>query len=323
MRRFLLQRLIALIPTMIGISILVFFVIRQIPGDAITAKLGAEAAGSLSQEQEASYRAYFGLDKSLPQQYLEWIGGIVRGNFGASEIRHEPVLNAISETYPLTLELTLLALLIALTIGLPLGILSATLANNGSGGALDLFVRTFSLIGLSIPSFWLGTLIILLLSTVFHVMPDAGDYVPPTQDLLRNLSQLIFPAFSLGFGFSASIMRTTRAEMLEVLSQDYIRTARSKGLRQRGIIWPHALRNSLIPIVTLVGIEMGYLLGGAVLVETVFALPGLGQMIYTAIVQRDYALVQGGILFAAANFLIINLAVDVIYSVIDPRVAHG
>ena len=308
---------------MIGISILVFFVIRQIPGDAITAKLGAEAAGSLSAEQEASYRAYFGLDKSLPQQYLEWIGGMFSGNLGKSEIRHEPVLNAIAETYPLTLELTVLALFIALLIGLPIGILSATLASSRSGAGLDLVIRTFSLVGLSIPSFWLGTLLILLLSTVFHVMPNAGDYVAPTQDLPRNLSQLIFPAFSLGLGFSASIMRTTRAEMLEVLSQDYIRTARAKGLRRRAIIWPHALRNSLIPIITLVGIEMGYLLGGAVLVETVFALPGLGQMIYTAIVQRDYALVQGGILFAAANFLIINLLVDLIYSFIDPRVAHG
>ena len=319
MGRFLSQRIIAFIPTLIGVSILVFFVIRQIPGDAITAKLGAEGAGSLTPAQIAEYRAYFGLDKPLTQQYLEWIGGVLQGDFGNSEMRREPVLSAIFETFPLTLELTILALLIALVIGLPIGVLSAT----NPDSTIDLVSKSISLLGLSLPNFWMGTLIILVLSTVFHIMPNAGRYISLTEDPLRNLGQMIFPAFTLGFAFSASIMRTTRAVMLETLGQDYVRTARSKGLRERVVIIRHALRNGMIPIITLVGIEFGYLLGGAVLVEEVFALPGIGRLTYTAILQRDYALVQGAILFIAFNFVLVNLLVDFLYSAVDPRVSRA
>ncbi len=319
MVRFLLQRIIAFVPTLIGISILVFFVIRQIPGDAITAKLGAEASGELTPQQEAEYRAYFGLDKPLTQQYVEWIGGILHGDFGQSEIRREPVLTAILKTFPLTLELTILALLIALVMGIPIGILSATRPNT----LLDLAARSISLLGLSLPNFWFGTLIILVLSVVFHIMPNAGLFVSLAEDPLRNLGQMIFPAFTLGFAFSASIMRTTRAVMLESLGQDYVRTARAKGLRERTVILAHTLRNGLIPIITLTGVEMGYLLGGAVLVEDVFALPGIGRLTYTAILQRDYALVQGAVLFIAFNFVLINLFVDFLYSIVDPRVSRA
>src|SRR5258706_4321875 len=205
MLRFLLQRVIAFIPTLFGISILVFFVIRQIPGDAISARLGAEATGDLTPEQLAEYRAYFGLDKPLTQQYLDWISKVLQGDFGNSEVRHEPVLTAIFKTFPLTLELTLLALVIALTIGLPIGILSATRPNS----ILDVLARSISLLGLSLPNFWFGTLIILVLSVVFHVMPNAGKFFSLAEDPLRNLEQMIFPAFTLGFAFSASIMRTT------------------------------------------------------------------------------------------------------------------
>ena len=319
MARFLLQRIVAFIPTLLGVSILVFFVIRQIPGDAITAKLGAVGAGELTPAQEAAYRAYFGLDKPLTQQYLEWIGNILHGDFGNSEVRREPVLNAIFETFPLTAELTILALLIALLIGLPIGILSATRPDS----VIDLLSKSISLLGLSLPNFWMGTLIILVLSTVFHIMPNAGRYISLTEDPLRNLGQMIFPAFTLGFAFSASIMRTTRAVMLETLGQDYIRTARSKGLRERIVIIRHALRNGMIPIITLVGIEFGYLLGGAVLVEQVFALPGIGRLTYTAILQRDYALAQGAVLFIAFNFVLVNLLVDFLYSAVDPRVSRA
>ncbi len=319
MARFLLHRLVAFLPTLVGISILVFFVIRQIPGDAITAKLGAEAAGELTPAQEAAYRAYFGLDKPLTQQYAEWVGKLLQGDFGYSEIRREPVLTAIFKTFPLTLELTVLALLIALVLGLPIGIVSATRPNS----VLDLFSRSISLLGLSLPNFWAGTLIILVLSTVFHSMPNAGRFITLAEDPLRNLGQMFFPAFTLGFAFSASIMRTTRAVMLEALSQDYVRTARSKGLRERTVILVHTLRNGLIPIITLTGVEMGYLLGGAVLVEDVFALPGIGRLTYTAILQRDYALVQGAVLFIAFNFVLVNLLVDFLYSVVDPRVSRA
>jgi peptide/nickel transport system permease protein len=318
MTRFLLQRIVALITPLIGVSVLVFFIIRQIPGDAIMAKLGAEGAGQLTSEQEASYRAYFCLDKPLTQQYLDWMGGVLRGDLGRSDVRQEPVLKAILESFPLTAELTILALAIALLIGIPIGVLSALHTNT----SLDFVIRSAGLLGLSTPNFWLGALIILALSTIFHVMPNAGQFTPITENPLRNLGQLIFPALTLGVEFAASVMRTTRAVMLDELGQDYARTARSKGLRERGVIIRHCLRNGLIPIVTLVGIEMGYLLGGAVLVEQVFALPGIGRLTYTAIQQRDYALVQGAILFIALNFLLVNLLVDVLYSWIDPRVSH-
>ena len=319
MARFLFGRILAFIPTLFGVSILVFFVIRQIPGDAIMARLGAEAAGNLTPAEEAAYRAYFGLDKPLTQQYIEWVGGILRGDFGYSEVRREPVLTSISTTFPLTLELTLLALILALAIGLPIGILSATRSNS----VFDIGSRIMGMIGLSMPNFWMGTLIILVLSAGFHFMPDAGQFTPFTENPLQNLVQLIFPAFTLGFAFSASVMRTTRAVMLEELGQDYTRTARSKGLRERSVVVSHTLRNGLIPIITLVGIEMGYLLGGAVLVENVFALPGIGRLVYVAILQRDYALVQGGILFIAFNFVLVNLLVDFLYAVVDPRVSHA
>ncbi len=319
MARFLLQRIVAFIPTLLGISILVFFVIRQIPGDAIGARLGAEAAGELTAQQEAAYRAYFGLDKPLTQQYLEWIGNVLRGNMGYSEVRREPVLTAILKTFPLTLEMTILALVIALALGIPIGVLSSTQPNS----IIDLFSRSISLLGLSLPNFWAGTLIILVLSKAFHVMPNAGVFVTLAEDPLRNLGQMIFPAFTLGFAFSASIMRTTRAVMLEALGQDYVRTARAKGLRERAVIYTHTLRNGLIPIITLTGVEMGYLLGGAVLVEDVFALPGIGRLTYTAILQRDYALVQGAVLFIAFNFVLVNLFVDFLYSLADPRVSRA
>src|SRR5579859_2745895 len=316
---FILRRILTFIPTLIGISILVFFVIRQIPGDAINAKLGAEGSGELTPQQQAEYRAYFGLDRPLTEQYLDWVGGILHGDFGMSEVRREPVLVAIFKTFPLTLELAILAVIMALGIGLPIGILSATRPDS----IVDFIGRTISMLGLSLPNFWMGTLIILLLSTVFHVLPDQGLYIPFFQNPLGNLAQLIFPAFTLGFAFSASIMRTTRAAMLETLGQDYVRTARSKGLRESRILVRHALRNGLLPIITLTGIEMGYLLGGTVLVEEVFALPGIGRLAYTAILQRDYALVQGAVLFIAFNFVLINLLVDFLYSLADPRISHA
>jgi peptide/nickel transport system permease protein len=319
MIRFLLQRIVAFVPTLIGVSILVFFVIRQIPGDAITARLGAEATAELTPAQEAAYRAYFGLDKPLTQQYFDWISKVLRGDLGQSEVRREPVLTAIFKTFPLTLELAILAMVIALAIGLPIGILSATRPNS----MIDLFSRSISLLGLSLPTFWAGTLIILVTSTVFHIMPNAGRFIPLHEDPLRNLGQMIFPAFTLGFAFSASVMRTTRAVMLEALAQDYVRTARAKGLYERMVIVRHTLRNGLIPIITLVGVEMGYLLGGAVLVEDVFALPGIGRLTYTAILQRDYALIQGAVLFIAFNFVLVNLLVDLLYSWADPRVRRA
>jgi peptide/nickel transport system permease protein len=318
MLRYLTQRLIAFIPTLIGISILVFGAIRLIPGDIITATLGTEA-GMLTAAQRESLEHYYGLDRPPAEQYFIWLGEAVRGNLGESVRHGRPVLELIAGRFPLTLELALLAVLIALVVGIPFGLLAAIRHNTW----LDFAGRLFALVGLAVPNFLLGTLIIFALSVYFGVLPNAGDYVDFTSDPLRNLQQMIFPAVTLGFAFAASVMRMTRSSMLEVLGEDYVRTARSKGLPERSVITRHSLRNALIPVVTLIGIEMGYLLGGTFIVEQIFALPGIGRLLINAISQRDYALVQGTVLFIALNFVAINLLVDLVYAAIDPRISYG
>lgn len=317
MFRYLTQRLIAFIPTLIGISILVFGAIRLIPGDMITATLGTEA-GMLTETQRASLERYYGLDKPPVEQYFIWLGEAVQGNLGHSVRHGKPVLELIIERFPLTLELALLAVLIALVVGVPFGLISAIRHNTW----IDFAGRLFALVGLALPNFLLGTLIIYALSVYFGVLPTAGDYVDFTTDPVRNLQQLIFPAITLGFAFAASVMRMTRSSMLEVLGEDYVRTARSKGLQERAVILRHSLRNALIPVVTLIGIEIGYLLGGTFIVEQIFALPGLGRLLINAISQREYALVQGAVLFVALNFVVVNLLVDLVYAAIDPRISY-
>jgi peptide/nickel transport system permease protein len=318
MLRYLTQRLIAFIPTLIGISILVFGAIRLIPGDIITATLGTEA-GMLTTAQRAALERYYGLDKPPLEQYFVWMGEAVQGNLGHSVRHGRPVLELIIERFPLTLELAVLAVLIALSVGIPFGLISALRHNTW----IDFAGRLFALIGLAVPNFLLGTLIIYVLSVFFGVLPTAGNYVGFAEDPARNLGQMIFPAITLGFAFAASVMRMTRSSMLEVLGEDYVRTARSKGLRERAVIARHSLRNALIPVVTLVGIEMGYLLGGTFIVEQIFALPGIGRLLINAISQREYALVQGTVLFIALNFVVINLLVDLVYALIDPRISYG
>ena len=316
MRHYIIQRLAALIPTLLGISVIVFLVIHLIPGDTITAMIGTQY--KLTEVQAASLRAYFGLDKPLWEQYLRWILAAVRGDLGFSVRSGQSVMSEILRSFPVTLELALFSMVIALTLGLPIGILSAVRRDT----PMDLFGRLFALVGLALPNFWLGTLIILVLSVVFGIMPNSGDYVSFTEAPLKNLSQLFFPAITLGFAFTASIMRTTRSAMLEVLRQDYVRTARGKGVRERDVIVTHSLRNALIPLITIIGVEFGYLLGGAVIVENVFALPGIGRLIINGIDQRDYAVVQGTVLFVAVCFVLINLLVDIIYAYSDPRIRY-
>jgi peptide/nickel transport system permease protein len=318
MLRYLARRAIAFIPTLIGVSILVFFAIRLVPGDAVVAMLGTEA-GMLTEVQRESLRQYFGLDRPALEQYFVWMGNVVQGNLGYSMRHGEPVLTVILQRFPVTLQLALMSMVIAVLVGVSLGILSAVKHNS----FIDLFGRLFALVGLAMPNFLLATLIIFVLSVYFGILPTSGDYVEFSRDPLRNLGQLIFPAPALGFSFSASVMRTTRSAMLEVLNEDYIRTARSKGLVEIRVIGRHALGNALIPVVTLIGVEMGYLLGGAVIVEEVFALPGIGRLALNAIARRDYALVQGVALFIAFNFVLINLLVDIIYAALDPRISYG
>lgn len=315
---YLLRRLVTFPLVMLGVSILVFVAIRLVPGDSITAMLGTEA-GLLTPDQRQALAAYFGLDQGWLVQYGKWLSGVISGNLGLSVTYGKPVLDVILQRFPLTLELAVLSMLIAICCGLPLGVFAAT--RNGRGS--DLGVRIFAMIGQSTPSFVIGLGIIYILSAGFGILPSMGEIIPFAQDPLGNLSQLILPALTLGLSFTASVTRISRSAMLDVLSDDYVRTARSKGVSKRHVIWRHALPNALIPVVTLSGVEFGYLLGGAVLVEQIFALPGLGRMTLEAILQRDYALVQGAVLFVALNFMIVNLLVDLAYVMLDPRIRLG
>ena len=316
MQRFLARRLIAFIPTLLGITIIIFTVMHLIPGDTIDAMIGTQF--KLTEAQAQALREYFGLDKPLPEQYVRWLFAAVQGDFGYSVRKGDPVLPLILRHFPLTLELAVMAMAIALLLGVPLGVLAAVKRDT----LIDLAGRIFALIGLAMPAFWLGTLIILILSLRFNIMLNAGNYVGLFEDPVANLKQMISPAIALGFAATADVMRTMRSAMLEELGQDYARTARSKGLRERAVIYRHCLKNALIPVITIVGIETGYLFGGAVIVESVFALPGVGRLLLDAIGQRDYAVVQGTILLIAFSFVLVNLLTDLAYAWVNPRIRY-
>ncbi len=316
MRNYILKRLFTLIPTLLGISIIVFLVMRMIPGDTISAMIGTQF--KLTEAQAEALRRYYGLDRPLAEQYWLWLTSALQGDFGLSVRTGQPVASEILNRFPLTLELALLSMILAVVIGIPVGIISAVRRDS----LLDYGGRLFALIGLALPSFWLGTLIIFVLSVYFHILPNSGNYVSFSENPLENLKQMIFPAFTLGFAFSAAVMRTTRSALLEELSKDYARTARAKGRTERGVIMLHCLQNALIPIITLVGFQTGYLFGGAIIVEEVFAMPGIGRLLLNAINQRDYALVQGTILFIAFNFVMVNLIADVAYAAVNPTIRY-
>src|SRR6266567_5422571 len=314
---YLIKRAASLPFTLLGVSVVTFLFLRLIPGDAITARLGTSTA--LSVEQLARMRAYFGLDQPLYAQYATWIGSVLQGDFGFSIRSGQPVTSEIATRLPVTLELAIAAAVVALVVGTPLGLLSSLRPNS----PLDLLGRGVGLIGLALPNFWLGTLAILLFARFLHWMPNTGGYVDFLADPAANLRFLIFPALTLGFGMAAVVMRTTRSAMLDVLGADYIRTAHAKGIAAVRVIERHALKNGLIVVLTILGIQVGYLLGGAVVVEEVFSLPGIGRMLLNAINQRDYALVQGGVLVIAALFVAANTLVDVVYGFLDPRIRYS
>ncbi len=314
MGRYLAMRLVGAIPTLLGVTVLTFLFIRLIPGDAIAARLGTSTA--LSPEQLASLRAYFGLDQPLPVQYWNWLTSLLHGDAGYSIRTGRPVLVEITERLPATLELAAAATLIAVGIGLPLGLLSAMRPRS----RLDVSARIGGLIGLSLPSFWLGTLIIVFFSLYLRWLPNTGGYVDFVRDPAGNLALIVLPAVTLGVALAAATMRMTRSAMLDVLSADYVRTAWAKGLQRSLIVRRHVLKNGLIVVVTLLGIQVGQLLGGAVVVEEIFSIPGVGRMLLAAIVQRDYALVQGGVLVIAILFVLVNIVVDLLYGYLDPRI---
>ena len=314
MLEFLVQRVAISIATLFVISLIVFTGVRLIPGDPARVMGGtdADAAGL------AEIRQKYGLEDPIPIQYLRWLGLALRGDLGESIRTRESVVWTVARKLPITLELACLSLLVALAIAIPAGVFSAVRRNT----VWDLLANAISLCGLSVPSFWLGIMLILLLSVRLHWLPASG-FVPLWESPLGNLQRMMMPAFVLGAGLAAVLMRQTRNSMIDILSADYIRTAWSKGLAARAVIFRHAFRNGLIPVVTILGLQTGALMGGAVVTEQIFVVPGFGRLIVEAVFTRDYPLVQGVVLITASTYVLVNLLVDLSYSILNPRIRIG
>ena len=314
MVQYLARRIITIfLPTLFGMSILVFGAMRLIPGNFVDILIGI--GPDVSPEQRASIAAAYGLDKPLPVQYVLWLSNVLRGDMGTSLRSGQPVASELLAKLPATLELAALATLVSLIIAIPLGVLAAL----NRGGIIDGIARIIGLLGLSVPNFLLGTLLILFVSTRWQVLPTTG-FVPITHGLWGNLKSLFLPSISLGALLAASVLRMTRSAVLEELGRDYLTVARAKGLSSRAVVLGHLLKNALIPVITIVGIQVGYLLGGTVIVEQIFAIPGIGRLALDAVNQRDYPLVQGATLVIAGFFVFMNLLTDVLYGLIDPRI---
>ncbi len=302
--------------TLVGLSVLVFLMLRLVPGTVVEQMIGADAVVNAAMVTEL--KRFFGLDQPWYVQYSRWVGALAHGDLGTSWRTGKPVVALILERLPVTIELTLLSVFFALLLGIPVGILSAARRDH----AVDNVARVGSLIGLSVPVFWQGTMLILFFSIYLRWMPPLM-WVDFWTDPRRNLTIMLLPALCLGTASAANIARTTRAGMLDVLRSEYIRTASAKGLSRRLVILKHALKNALIPIVTVAGLQVGILLGGTVVVEEVFTLPGVGRLVLWSIYQRDYPLTQSTILFIAVMFMAINLAVDLLYGYLDPRIRYS
>jgi peptide/nickel transport system permease protein len=314
MLREVLERVAALVPVLLGIAIITFFLIRLVPGDVVDVMLGEQNDPQVA----AELRRSFGLDRPLYEQFAIWFGGLLRGDLGKSVRSGRPAMQEIADRFEATAELTVAALIVSVLIAIPVGVLSATRRNS----RVDLLARLGALIGLSIPNFWLGILLMMLFSVALRLLPSGG-YVAPSENLGENLKYLLMPTLTLGAALAAVTARMTRSSLLEVLRQDYVRTARAKGLRESTVTYRHGLRNALIPVITVLGIQAGRLLGGTVVVEQIFSWPGVGSLIIRAISQRDYALVQASVMVLAFFFVFMNLVVDVLYVYIDPRLRRG
>lgn len=302
---YIVKRLLQVIPTLIGVSILTFFLIHAVPGDPARMIAGPEA----SAEEVAEVREHLGLDQPLYVQYGKYVSNLLKGDLGVSLRSERPVLDEIMLRFPSTITLTIMAIAVMVVIGLFAGIFSATRPNS----LIDNVTMMVSLFGISLPVFWLGLMLILLFSYYLNLLPSGGN---------DGFSHFILPALALGLSSSAILARLTRSSMLEVINQDFVRTARAKGVKEKLVVYKHTLKNALIPIVTIIGLEFGTLLGGAVLTETVFSINGLGRFIIQSIQFRDYPSIQGSILFVAAIFVIVNLLVDLCYGLVDPRVKY-
>lgn len=313
-RDYLIKRLLTMILVLWLVSGFVFVLVRLLPGDIVD----LISQGAATKEQLAQLRGELGLDKSLPEQYVIWLGNILHGDLGTSLLSRHPVVNDILQAMPVSLELAVLAVGISATIALLVGTVSAVRQDT----LLDYGLRLLSVAALSAPTFWTATIFLLIGSLYFHWIPPI-KYIHLVNDPLGNLKQFIFPALIQGYFMGAVVMRITRSQVLEVLRQDYVRTAEAKGLREWVVLRRHVLRNALIPIITLFGIQLLIALGGLVIIEQIFALPGVGRLMLTAIVQRDYTVIQGVVLFIATATVLINLLVDLMYAYLDPRIRYA
>jgi peptide/nickel transport system permease protein len=312
MGRFLLSRLSQVAVVVLLVCLTIFVLTNLLPGDPTVTILGEQATA----EQRATARAQYGLDLPAPVRFFRWLGNAATGDLGRSLRSSEPVVQMLAARIPVTLELTLLSIAIAIVIGLPAGIIAARFR----GTPLDVVVSLLAMTSVAIPYFWMGILLIMLFALKLAWLPPSG-YVPLLSDPVGNLKMMILPALTIGTAFAALIMRQTRASLLQVLSQDYIRSARAKGLSEPAVLLRHGLRNALIPVVTVIGLQIGALLGGAVVTETVFSLPGLGRMMVDGIFQRDFPVIQGAILFIVLCVIVVNLITDALYAWLDPRVS--
>jgi len=314
MREYLLHRLLLLIPTVLGVTLVVFLMMRFIPGDPVTNMMGE----MYSEEDARQLRRELGLDQPLVVQYGKWLLFLLRGDWGRSILTNRPVLTDILYRLPVTLELIVLSMLVSLLIALPAGIIAAVRPNTWQ----DYSAMVVAMAGVSIPEFFLGVLLFLLFALVLGWLPVSG-YVPVTDSAWQNLRHMLLPMIALGFPRAALLTRLVRASLLEVLKLEYVTTARAKGLGEKPVVLKHALKNALIPTVTVAGLQVGFLIGGAIVVETVFAVPGIGSFGIDAIIKRDYPQVQAFVLVGALVFVVVNLLVDLLYAVIDPRIHYS
>tara|TARA_Y100000588_G_scaffold258212_1_gene272772 strand:+ start:839 stop:1786 length:948 start_codon:yes stop_codon:yes gene_type:complete len=313
MSKYILRRIFLLVPVVLGVTFLTFALIRLVPGDIVTNMMGVTAANN--EELRAQILKELGLDKPLLEQYFWWIGRIIVGDFGFSFIHGKPVIDQILARLPITLQLGLMSMGMAILIGIPLGVFSAI----RRGKFIDIFARVFSLLGISTPSFFTGTLIVVFGAIYFPTITTIG-YVPFSESPWESTARMFWPASTLGIGIGAIILRYTRSSVLEVLGEDYVRTARAKGLSEGLVVFVHALKSALIPIITAIGIWTAFLVSGTVILEEVFAIPGLGRLVLSAIENRDYPMIQGTVLFLSLGVALVMLIADLLVALVDPRV---
>ncbi len=316
MQRYIIKRLLMMIPTLLGVAVLVFFLMRVVPGDIVELKFAGTGA-FVTKETLEKERIRLGLDKPIWKQFIDWMGGIVRLDFGTSMWTGRPITYEIAIRLELSLQVAIMATIVAILLSIPLGTLAAIKQDTW----VDYAIRVFSIAGLATPSFWLGILIILMLLIFFQWLPPMF-YTPIWVDPWKNLSQLIWPALAVGYRYSAVATRMTRSSVLEVLREDYIRTARAKGLWEKVVITRHAMKNAMLPVITVIGLEFAFLIGGLVVTEQVFNLNGLGMLFVESIARRDYTMTQALVLLVGFTFIVVNFLVDLLYAWLDPRIRY-